>query len=55
MYHIGMVRVYRYRLYPSRAQHVVMLGIIDAWQAAHNAEPTKTVVDAATGKLEVKP
>lgn len=37
MYHIGMVRVYRYRLF------------------AHNAEPTKTVVDAATGKLEVKP
>ena len=31
------------------------LAAIDAWQAAHNAEPTKTVVDAATGKLEVKP
>jgi putative transposase len=37
MYHIGMVRVYRYRLYPSRAQHVVMLGILWLLRELYNA------------------
>jgi putative transposase len=32
-----MVRVYRYRLYPSRAQHVVMLGILWLLRELYNA------------------
>jgi putative transposase len=32
-----MVRVYRYRLYPTRAQHAIMLGILWLLRELYNA------------------